>query len=173
MSSQNISKTKNHIDLTTKEILKGNIYKCFDSDNLKLFIESITSGQIKPFFLQQAKALLMLSWFIPKYPIKRLLTLTSNNFKIFYKSRIEIKIPHLKKIVIFLSVDGQEDPLAAELYRYIHLGVALSGSGSFRYFKELQSTYIDRKGYPDHSRKLRYHLRRWLKNYYKKVESVN
>ena len=79
-------------------------------------------------------------------------------------------VPGSKKTVIPLSLNGQEDPLATKLHRYIHLGIALSNS--FHYFKELQSTYADKQGYPDLTRKLRYHLRRWIKNYNNKVESA-
>jgi hypothetical protein len=158
------------VNLTSKAILSGQCYQCFNRNTLSVFLDSIHSSQASSFFLYQSKFLILLSWYLHDIPLKQLIVLESKDFKIT-RHHIEVRIPGSKKTVIPLFLNGQEDSLATKLHRYIRLGIVLNGS--FRYFKELQSTYIDCAGYKDLTRKLRYHLRQWLRNYNTKVESAN
>jgi hypothetical protein len=169
MSSQNIPKDVNTI---SKAILSGYCYQCFDSDSLRLFLDSIKcTHQNKNWLQLQARCLIILSWYLPRIPIKVLLQCVNTNFKIDRK-QIKVALPGYDKVVISLIRFDKKDPFARELWDYIHLLNCFAHNEHLLCFSQLITRYVDSLGYQDSTRKLRYHLRRWLRNYNNKVGSV-
>lgn len=162
------------VNFTSKAILSGCCYECFDTGSLRLFLDSIKcSHNDKNNWLRfQARSLIILSWYLPRVPIKELLKCVSTNFKIDRK-QIIVLLPGYDKVVIPLMQSDKVDPFAQELHGYINLILWIAHNRRSLCFSVLIGSYVDSLGYQDSTRKLRYHLRHWLRNYNTEVESAN
>ena len=152
---------KKDVKSCSKSILQGDMYQCFDSESLSLFLSCIYSACDDNILCHQCESLFILSWFLPCVPVKQLLNLRSDHIRI-YRNRIEVSLPDRKRIIIPVDRDGPVYVFARRLWDYLHM--LCSFEGSCFLFPSVRSQYVA-NGYSDLTRKLRYHLPRWLNRY--------
>ena len=167
---------KKDIKYTARSICNGNLRECFSEKNFVTFLSCVSLVQDNPHKLWQAEHLLLALWFCEGVHVNRVLRLTTKDIKLD-KHGFTINMGRKEKYHVSLQKDGHLDPFAQKLWSYLGLwkSLSLSSGKNILLFPHFRGRYKrkDGKGYRDYSRGLRYHLRRWLKNYNTKVGSVN
>jgi hypothetical protein len=163
---------KKDVNSCTKFILNGSCYQVFNRESIQRFLDCINLKHKDSWKLWQYKNFILALWFLPGIKGNVIFTLTTDDVKTFF-NRVEIRIPDTghrkKKFVISNEKDGVKDSLAEQLWDYLHL-MCCSNVPKLL-FNLIRSNYVrlDSPHYHDYSRKIRYHLPRWINEYNKRI----